>query len=119
MATSLPYIDEHTIRISAPRDCAGGRRALRRRGGERQPSGPRTAARHPATLSLEGRHRFAEYRLVFDLSGDGAGTTLRAVTYARFSGLRGRLYRSLVIGSRGHTLATRRILRSIKRLATP
>lgn len=47
----------------------------------------------------------------------GAGTSRRAVTYARFAGLHGRIYRALVIGSGGHALATRRMLRSIKRVA--
>jgi hypothetical protein len=132
MGDSLPYIDEHTIRISAPpaavraaleRYAAATARAdrpvLARLLGTKPRSGFAIATGTPREqLSLEGRHRFARYRLTFALSDDGAGgTTLRAVTYARFPGLRGRLYRALIIGSRGHALAMRRILRSIERLA--
>ena len=69
-------------------------------------------------LSMAGRHRFSRYRLVFELSdvADGA-TQLSARTYAEFPGLRGRVYRALVIGTRAHVVATKQILRSIRRTA--
>ena len=40
---------------------------------------------------------------------------LRAHTFARFPGPHGRVYRLLVIDSRAHVLATRRILASVRR----
>jgi hypothetical protein len=40
---------------------------------------------------------------------------LRAETHAAFPGLLGRLYRAAVIGSGGHRLVTRRLLRQIAR----
>jgi hypothetical protein len=53
---------------------------------------------------------------VFELDDDCSGTTrLRAQTYADFPGVRGRIYRALVIGTRGHVLATNHVLRSVKR----
>ena len=44
-------------------------------------------------------------------------TELRAVTDAAFPGPHGRVYRALVISSGGHTVATNRILRSVRRRA--
>jgi hypothetical protein len=62
-------------------------------------------------LALRGRHRFAEYELRFELEPLPAGDTrLRAQTLASFPGLKGGLYRALVIGSGGHRVAVRRIL---------
>ena len=67
---------------------------------------------------MAGRHRFSHYRLVFELV-DAADdeTHLSARTYAEFPGLRGRVYRALVIGTRLHVLATNQILRSVRRAA--
>jgi hypothetical protein len=42
---------------------------------------------------------------------------LRAKTYAEFPGLRGRIYRALVIGTGAHVLATNHMLRAIQRLS--
>jgi hypothetical protein len=69
-------------------------------------------------LALEGRHRFSRYALTFRIDdlGDGA-SRLRAETRAEFPGARGSVYRALVIGTRGHTLATRRMLNSVGRRA--
>ena len=65
-------------------------------------------------LELRGRHRFARYVLLFELDDTGSETTrLRARTYAEFPGLRGRVYRALVIGSGAHRIVTRRMLRSV------
>jgi hypothetical protein len=69
----------------------------------------------PVELALAGRHRFSDYALTFridDLGGDRS--RLRAITRAEFPGVRGRLYRALVIGSRLHVRAVRAILASVR-----
>lgn len=71
----------------------------------------------PRRLALEGRHRFSRYRLTFEIEPGGAGSRVRAVTHAEFPGLRGALYRAAVVGSGGHRIVTRRILKSIARRA--
>jgi hypothetical protein len=72
----------------------------------------------PAVLALEGRHRFSRYGLVFRLEPTKDDRTLlRAETRASFPGIAGRLYRVLVIGTRGHVLAVNSLLRSIRRRA--
>ncbi|HEX5852341.1 MAG TPA: hypothetical protein VFY36_04555 [Solirubrobacteraceae bacterium] len=69
---------------------------------------------HPERLALSGHHRFSRYALVFEIDSiDAERSTLRARTSAAFPGLAGRVYRALVIGSRGHRLVVRRLLRSI------
>ena len=65
-------------------------------------------------LVLRGRHRFSEYQLTFLLDDDGR---VRAQTHAAFPGPHGRLYRAAVIGTRGHVLATRWMLRQVARRA--
>ncbi len=68
----------------------------------------------PRLLTLRGRHRFSEYELRFELEQPPTGgTRLRAKTSAAFPGLRGRVYRALVIGSGGHRIAVRRLLASV------
>jgi hypothetical protein len=70
------------------------------------------AARQPELLSLRGRHRFSRYRLDFEVSPDGPGRSLlRARSWAEFPGVAGAAYRALVIGSGGHRLVVRRMLR--------
>lgn len=71
------------------------------------------------SLTLEGRHRFSRYRLVFlvEEGAAGRGSVLQASTYADFPGVLGRIYRFLVIGTGLHVLATRQVLRSIVKLA--
>ncbi|WP_318210789.1 hypothetical protein [Streptomyces sp. SJL17-1] len=62
-------------------------------------------------LALEGRHRFSSYSLVFRVEELTDGRCrLRAETRAVFPGAAGRVYRALVIGSRGHAFAMRRML---------
>lgn len=69
-------------------------------------------------LALYGHHRFSRYSLVFQLDADGPdGCILRACTRADFPGLAGRAYRALVIGSGGHRILVRRILRHVARRA--
>jgi hypothetical protein len=75
-------------------------------------------AQPPRELALEGRHRFSRYRLTFRVDELAhSRSRLRAETRALFPGLRGSLYRTAVIGTRGHVLATTRILRAIRRRA--
>jgi hypothetical protein len=69
-------------------------------------------------LALSGRHRFARYRLVFALTEQpDRALKLSAISYAAFPGPRGRLYRALLLGSGGHVLAVRHMLRTIARHA--
>jgi len=132
-ADDLPFVDEHSMRIPASRDRvwsalrghvdsslgigAGNPLALilgtePRAGFEIEREVPRQL------LSMVGRHRFSRYRLVFELADVADGETqLSALTYAEFPGLRGRVYRALVIGTRAHVVATKQILRSIRRTA--
>jgi hypothetical protein len=71
-----------------------------------------------AELKLAGSHRFSNYALIFHLDPlPGSGSRLRAETRAEFPRLRGTVYRTLVIGTRMHVLATRRILAAVKRRA--
>ena len=63
----------------------------------------------PRRLELRGRHRFSSYALVFLIEPG----RVRAQTYAEFPGVKGRVYRALVIGSGAHGVVTRRLLRRI------
>lgn len=75
------------------------------------------SAKHPE-LALAGSHRFSDYALIFRLEEiDGQHTRLHAETRAVFPGFKGGVYRTLVIGTRGHVLVTRRLLGAIKRRA--
>jgi hypothetical protein len=72
----------------------------------------------PRCLVLRGHHRFSKYELIFELSADdSASCTLTAQTWAAFPGLAGSIYRGLVIGSRGHRLAVKRMLGDVARRA--
>lgn len=73
-----------------------------------------TAPRH---LALRGRHRFSRYEIAFDVDPGPHGVTLSARTSAEFPGIAGRVYRALVIGSGGHRLLVRRMLKHIARSA--
>lgn len=67
-------------------------------------------------LALTGRHRFARYRLVFELDAEPSNATkLSVLSFAAFPGARGRLYRGLLMGTGGHVLAVRHMLRTIQR----
>jgi hypothetical protein len=68
----------------------------------------------PRLLDLEGEHRFSRYRLKFTLRPVEGGTLLCAETRAAFPGLKGQLYKTAVIRTRGHVLATRSILRAVR-----
>lgn len=70
----------------------------------------------PTRLVLVGEDRFSRYRLGFSLEPAATGwTSLSASTSAAFPGLHGRLFRTLVVGSGGHALVTRRLLKSVGR----
>jgi hypothetical protein len=72
----------------------------------------------PRRLELRGRHRFSNYALIFELDATSAESCrLSAQTWAAFPGRSGRVYRAIVIGSGGHRLLLRRLLRRIARRA--
>jgi hypothetical protein len=72
----------------------------------------------PGVLALEGAHRFSRYGLIFRLEETKDGhTLLRAETRAEFPGIKGAVYRTLVIRTRGHVLLVNRILRAVRRRA--
>lgn len=137
----LPYIDEHATTTGATREqawtalvetvrrqTAGGERLARLLGCDPAVTSPRFEALPGQTipgfrvaeaepgrrLVLRGRHRFSDYQLTVLLDDDGS---LRAQTHAAFPGLKGRAYKTLVIGTRFHVLATRRILHAVARRA--
>ena len=141
----LPYVDEHAIGVHAteretwdalletlPRvlDTALARRVGSLLGVEhRDPLGEVgtigstlpgfvcARAVEPSVLALLGEHRFSRYALIFRVERTSGGTRLRAETRAEFPGGKGRAYRALVIGTRGHVLGVRRMLRAVKRRA--
>lgn len=68
----------------------------------------------PKELDLTGGHRFSTYSLDFRVEDlEGERSLLSATTHAAFPGIMGELYKTAVIRSRAHVLATKRILRSV------
>jgi hypothetical protein len=115
----LPYIDEHAITIAAGRE-ATWHAVLRTMCSNVED--PQTvpfgfvldAAEQPDRFALKGRHWFAVYKLIFLLADDPAGgTRLTAQSWAAFPGAKGKIYRALVIGSGGHRIVVRKMLRHI------
>jgi hypothetical protein len=143
----LPHIDEHSVEIAASPeavweallrvvDGSFGSTATGRAAGllgcaDVSASGPRPlaagsalpgfhveSAERPRELALAGNHRFSDYLLIFHLDElDSGRTRLRAETRALFPGLKGAVYRTLVIGTRAHVLVTRRLLGAVKQRA--
>jgi hypothetical protein len=70
---------------------------------------------HPGrALVLQGSHRFSRYELRFELEPmTGNATRLHAQTFAAFPGVKGWVYRTLVIGTGGHRIAVRRMLTGV------
>jgi hypothetical protein len=121
----LPYIDEHAISVDADREETWS--ALLRVMC-RDPSDPSTVpmgfvmdeARRPARFALKGRHPFAVYRLVFELADESPQRTrLRALTWAAFPSVHGKVYRAVVIGTGAHRIAVRGMLKRIAARARP
>jgi hypothetical protein len=118
----LPYIDEHATTVAAsPADTW---RAVLKMWSRDPDAGGAPDVRSPfftvddavpmRRLGLKGRHWFSVYKLVFELHDQGAGRTrISAHTWAAFPGLRGKLYRTLVIGSGGHRIVVWLMLRRI------
>jgi hypothetical protein len=143
----LPHVDEHSTEIAASADAvweallrvvessfgstATGRVARLLGCADVSDSGPRPlatgsalpgfhveTAERPGELALAGSHRYSDYALIFRLEElDNQRTRLHAETRANFPGFKGSVYRTLVIGTRGHVLVTRRLLSATKRRA--
>ncbi len=142
----LPTIDEHAIEVDASAEASwnalfpilersfgtrGARRYAERAGasvtaaegdlhhpGGTLPGFTVIRAIEPVMLALAGRHRFAEYAIVFRIDLlPGQRSQVRLETRADFRGRKGRLYRAGVIGTRGHVILVNRMLRAIKRRA--
>lgn len=143
---SLAFIDEHFIEVAAPTELvweallgtiaeiSGARigaplaRALgcahTESGGEAGEIGSTipgfVVARsvRPGVLALMGQHRFSRYALIFSILEKPSGLALlSAQTRADFPGVRGKLYRGAIVGSRGHVVVATRILRAVRRRA--
>jgi len=143
---SLPFVDEHYIEIAASPDqvwdallkVVGGVGRGRSSGplahalgcaqteaegepgeiGSTVPGFVVTRSIRPAVLALMGQHRFSRYALIFSIIEKPSGLVLLgAQTRAEFPGRRGSVYRGLVIGTRGHVVATANLLRSVRKRA--
>jgi hypothetical protein len=68
-------------------------------------------------VRLTGRHRFSQYAFILTLVTQPDSTMLSARTHAEFPGLRGSVYRRLVIGSGVHRVLVARLLRAVRRQA--
>ncbi|MFJ8536730.1 hypothetical protein [Streptomyces sp. NPDC093591] len=132
----LPFVDAHTSIVAAPPDAvwraiadtvdhhfanrpaAVAARLLGCADRSPTPGFPVVTAEPGNELALAGSHRFSTYALVFRLEEATKGhTRVRAETRATFPGPAGRLYRLLVIGTRGHELAVRRMLTTVRKRA--
>lgn len=135
MTSDLPYVDTHQTTVDASRDrvwsalrryvdtSLGARKAavpLAWVLGTKPQSGFEAIDEIPQQqLTLAGRHRFAKYQLIFDLTDTvGGQTVLSAHTYSAFPGPHGRVYRMLVITTHFHALATTQLLHIIGSRAT-
>jgi hypothetical protein len=125
-----PYVDEHAVRIAAPRDVVWTAleqyvtdigiphgNPLAKVLGTQPEAGFEVARSVPGeSIDLVGRHRFSTYLLRFELAdAPGGSTQLRAQTYAAFPGITGEIYRTLVIRTRFHVIATMHVLHSVER----
>ena len=140
-APELPFVDEHSQPFDAPAGAVWSAllRTFRRRSrtterlarvlgcdpsegtplftgrpGQTVPGFRVVEAEPGRRLTLGGRHRFAAYALTFVV----VGGHLRVRTHAAFPGAVGSLYRRAVVGSGGHRLVTRYLLRRVARQAS-
>ncbi|MGY1709913.1 hypothetical protein ACI8AC_10425 [Geodermatophilus sp. SYSU D00758] len=74
-------------------------------------------AQPPRLLVVAGRHRYARYGIVARVEPRGSGSRLGLETRAAFPGRRGAAYRLAVIGTGGHAVVTRRLLRRVAHAA--
>jgi hypothetical protein len=127
---ALPYLDEHRITIAAPRDvvwtqlCRYAEHAIgfpphnlvaRLLGTEPRGGFAVTPDEAEHRIRLAGRHRFSRYLLVLELTDGPAGqTVLTAKSRAAFPGPHGFVYRTLVVGSRGHVVVVGHMLRAVR-----
>lgn len=72
----------------------------------------------PSRVVVAGRHRFSDYAIIFRITAIADGSRLSAESRAEFPHLQGQLYRMAVVGTRGHVVATRGLLRSIAHSAS-
>jgi hypothetical protein len=144
----LPRIDEHSILVAAPPDrvwqavhdtlralfaSPAARLAARLLGcdpagtagwdlpvvGASIPGFRLVADDRPWLVVVAGRHRFSRYGIVFRIGAAPGGTVCRAESRAAFPGPHGAAYRLAVVGSGGHVLAVRRLLRAVRAAAEP
>lgn len=128
----LPYVDEHAqalrVGVKPAFDAVAAvartlaerplPRLIARVWGTRPETGFAVAEFVPTErVVLRGSHRFSTYELAFLVDQTPQGTTVRARTSAVFPRVHGKFYRLVVIGSRGHALAVRMMLRRIARHA--
>jgi len=127
----LAHIDEHTVVIDRRREhvwaalnryvsqhmVARDSARLGRILGVDPPAGfERISAEEGREIILTGRHRFSRYQLSFEVADATDGRTrLTAITHASFPGVSGKLHRLAVVGSHGHAIVVKRMLRSIER----
>ncbi|MBF6337992.1 hypothetical protein IU450_19120 [Nocardia abscessus] len=114
----LSYIDEHARSVDANRDRAWKAVLKVMCRDPHEPKAPTgfvfDSVAEPSRLALRGQHWFSKYALIFELDEEGPSRTrVRARSYGDFPGPHGRVYRALVIGTGGHRLVVRRMLRRI------
>jgi hypothetical protein len=143
VAPALPRIDDHNISVDVPADRAwplvvsvferlttqpawrAFAKALRCRPdraiddphtvGASLPGFRVTQSQSPTKWRLEGAHLFSQYSLTFRVTPlDGQHCLVSAETSASFPGHHGAAYRAFVIGTGGHAIGVRGILRRIK-----
>ena len=78
-----------------------------------------TAEDPPHQVTLAGADRFSRYEMDLRVEPAEGGAVVTVATWADFPGPTGRAFRTVVVGSRGHALAVRMMLRSIARRARP
>jgi hypothetical protein len=128
IVSALPFIDEHRVHVRASVEQARDavEKIVQRLATQSVPrvfaalwrlepaSGFAVAESSGERIVLVGRHRFARYELGFEVRAAEGGAEVWARTSGEFPGALGWLYRVLVIGSGGHGVAVRGMLRGIR-----